>query len=124
MLLSQTNKVDKTLINLIHKLQITLMICKPIKQCCVQRLAYLLSEICNKYTLQIKWKGKYLPYKGYNCVKQGSIRDMYLSHYYDKDLMTTAFYKRELNLINLMNVMANRVGRTHKSELIPERSKH
>ena len=31
--------------------------------------------------------------------------------------MSTAFYKRELNLIDSMNIMANRVGRTHKSEL-------
>ena len=35
----------------------------------------------------------------------------------DMDLMSTAFYKRVINLINLMNMVANHVGPTCKSEL-------
>ena len=69
--------------NLIHKLQdnmVKVTIYKTVKQCCVQ-LAYLVTEICNKYLQLIKSKVKYLPYKVYNYyVKQDSVKDIYLSH--------------------------------------------
>ena len=58
------NKVDKTFRKLMHKLhdqKVKLMIFKNVKQCGVQQLAYLATEICTKYMQQIKWKVKYLP---------------------------------------------------------------
>jgi len=76
------NKVDKTFRKLMHKLhdqRVKLMIFKNVKQCGVQQFAYLATEICNKYMQQIKWKVKYLPYKGYNYVNQDSVKDVFLN---------------------------------------------
>ena len=67
------NKVVKTFRKLLHKLQdqkVKLMIFKNVKQCGVQQLAYLATEICNKYMQQIKW---------YNYVNQDSVKDVLLN---------------------------------------------
>ena len=61
-----TNMVDKTFRNLIKKEnKVKVMIYKTIKQCRVQQLTYLVTEICSQYMQPIKWKVKYLPYKEY-----------------------------------------------------------
>lgn len=98
------------------------MIYKTIKRCRVQQLAYLVTEICSKYMQPVKWKVKYLPYKEYdnynNYITLSTIASkVYTLDVNDMDLMSTAFYKRVINLINLMNMVANHVGPTCKSKL-------
>lgn len=103
----------------LHVQKVKLMIYKNVKQCGVQQLAYLATEICNKYMQQIKWKVEFLPYKRYNYVNQDSVKDVFLN----LSLMTRIlgqlpFTKgNQLNLINLINIVDNRIGRTRKSKL-------